>query len=187
MLAPLAGKQLLLTQSPLQQHAEAGQQPQSLHQHNGTHQQLQGMLQQQQRLQETCQQQQEQVVVVSTPAQVTLQVGCTAAAAVELLKAAGISYPSLVKPLITAPPDSGAVAVTAAAEASAIVGPASSSNSNSCTRDGHALGAVYSSEGVQQLVGGECDSALQLPVVIQQYVPHGNALYKVGVSARSRH
>lgn len=44
---------------------------------------------------------------------------------------------------------------------------------------GHTLAAVLNLEGLQQLLLGAVEE-LQLPVVLQEFVPHGPALFKVG-------
>lgn len=150
MLAPLTDKQLILT---LQQQPQQLEQPlqTQMPRHN-----------------------EHQTVSISAPTQVTFPSGCSADEALQWLATAGLTYPALVKPLITAPPDSCAAAAAATAPGLLV------SNANHSSRDGHALGALLSAEGVQQLVAGECDPTLQLPIVVQQFVPHGEALYKVG-------
>eukprot|EP00878_Enallax_costatus_P028575 GHUV01030873.1.p1 GENE.GHUV01030873.1~~GHUV01030873.1.p1 ORF type:complete len:449 (+),score=169.30 GHUV01030873.1:574-1920(+) len=151
MLAPLSGKQLLIT--PQQRPQQPAQLPQKLHRDR------------------------QQSVLISAPAQVTLPIGCSSDQALQLLTAAGITYPALVKPLITAPPDSSAADVRLSQPTATGL---ANSRANS-SRDGHALGAVFSDAGLQRLVSGACDPALQLPVVLQQFVPHGEALYKLYV------
>jgi hypothetical protein len=123
------------------------------------------------------QQQQLQSCTISVPAQVTLQPGITAQQVLAQLAAAGISLPALVKPLSSMPADSapGTAAAAVAAAGSEDVGiPASGSD----VADGHALGVVLEERGMQQLLCGAVPE-LALPVVVQQYVPHGEALYKV--------
>jgi Inositol 1,3,4-trisphosphate 5/6-kinase ATP-grasp domain/Inositol 1,3,4-trisphosphate 5/6-kinase pre-ATP-grasp domain len=47
---------------------------------------------------------------------------------------------------------------------------------------GHALGAVLSEQGLSHLLAGR-EPALAPPVLLQSFVPHGDALYKVRVLA----
>jgi hypothetical protein len=74
----------------------------------------------------------------------------------------------------------GAAAAAAAGSGSFCI-PASGSAkaaAAAAVADGHALGVVMEERGVQQLLVGAVPQ-LALPVVVQQFVPHGEALYKV--------
>eukprot|EP00775_Hariotina_reticulata_P002510 gene2510-2815_t len=92
--------------------------------------------------------------------QAALPAGCDLNQALQLLQAAGLwvaleqQRPLLAKPAFTA---TGAGA-------------------------GHTLGAVLTMEGLQQLLQGAVED-LQLPVVLQEFVPHGPALYKAYATA----
>jgi hypothetical protein len=146
--------------------------------------QPQSQLQQQQQRQQQ-QQQQLESCSISVPAQVTLLPGSTAQQALQQLAAAGIALPALVKPLSSMPSDSARVGSAAAAAVdgnSTVNNPASGAAAAAAVKaavaDGHALGVLLEEQGVQQLLDGLVPE-LALPVVVQQFVPHGEALYKV--------
>jgi hypothetical protein len=125
------------------------------------------------------QQHQLQSCTISVPAQITLLPGTSSQQALAQLAAAGIGLPALVKPLSSMPADSTPGAAAAAAGSEGVCIPASSiAAAAAAVADGHALGVVMEERGVQQLLAGAVPE-LALPVVVQQFVPHGEALYKV--------
>uniref|UniRef100_A0A383VVB8 inositol-1,3,4-trisphosphate 5/6-kinase n=1 Tax=Tetradesmus obliquus TaxID=3088 RepID=A0A383VVB8_TETOB len=167
MLAPLAGQPLLLCQSASSANACSQQQQQ----------------QQQQQQLESC--------IISVPAQVTLLPGSTARQAAAQLAAAGIGLPALLKPLSSMPSDAAAVGSAAAAAAAAAsrcsadsqvpnATAAAAAAAKAAVADGHALGVLLEGSGLQQLLDGAVPE-LAPPVVVQQFVPHGEALYKLYV------
>jgi hypothetical protein len=113
------------------------------------------------------------------PAQVTLLPGSSPQQACEQLAAAGIGLPALVKPLSSMPSDTAVVTPAAAAAAGdEMFGTTAATAAAAAARDGHALGVVLEERGVVQLLAGVVPE-LAPPVVVQQFVPHGEALYKV--------
>eukprot|EP00879_Flechtneria_rotunda_P019887 GHRR01020903.1.p1 GENE.GHRR01020903.1~~GHRR01020903.1.p1 ORF type:complete len:497 (+),score=218.65 GHRR01020903.1:511-2001(+) len=125
------------------------------------------------------------VYTISIPAQATLLAGCSVELASQLLATAGITWPALVKPLRTAPPDSAGAGVSNGSYSSTSNEASKQANSINNTSygissDAHTLGAVMSHAGLVDLVCSR-EPALQLPVILQQFVPHGQALYKLYV------
>jgi hypothetical protein len=122
-------------------------------------------------------------VAVSIPQQVLLQPGCDLDQACHMIAAAGLQYPVLVKPLVSAATDSGAGSSSAEAAAAGPVGRGAAPN------DGHTLGVIFNQEGLAALLTGQQQQqpggCVYLPAVLQQYVPH-QALYKVRSLERGR-
>lgn len=120
-------------------------------------------------------------VAVSIPQQVVLQPGCDMDQARHLMAAAGLQYPVLVKPLVSAATDSAAGSSSAEPAAA---GPA---GREAAPIDGHTLGVIFSQEDLAALLTGQQQQQpgcyVCLPAVLQQYVPH-QALYKVGPCER---
>jgi hypothetical protein len=107
-----------------------------------------------------------QVVFVAAPPQVI--VGAATAAAAEVLDAmrsAGVGFPCLVKPLDTSPAARGPAAAGRQAPAMA--------------EANHAMGLLLGQGGLAALLAGALPQ-LAPPVVLQQYVPHGVSILKVG-------
>lgn len=88
-------------------------------------------------------------ITVAAPAQVTLPAGVSVAAAIDAMEDAGLQLPVLAKPQHAGRPGS------------------------------HELALVRDLPGLQSLVFETEDSGLRLPVVLQQYIPHGGLLTKV--------
>lgn len=122
-------------------------------------------------------------VAVSIPQQVLLQPGCDLDQACQMMAAAGLQYPVLVKPLVSAATDSAAGSAPAG---KAAAGP---SGREAAPNDGHTLGVIFKQEGLAALLTGQQQQqpggCVCLPAVLQQYVPH-QALYKVGPRGRLR-
>jgi hypothetical protein len=96
------------------------------------------------------------------------------------LSAAGLQFPLLVKPLVSAATDS---ARPADAGDSSEGQPSQAAALASVANDGHTLGALFSDQGLQSLIDSQHQeqqelTPISLPAMLQQYVPH-KALYKV--------
>lgn len=84
------------------------------------------------------------------PTNIALEEGTSFAAAAAQLRAAGLRYPLLAKPVWAD------------------------------GREGsHALAVVGSEAGLRQLVEGRAGEGFGLPVLVQEYVEHGGCLFKV--------
>ncbi len=92
---------------------------------------------------------------VSVPTNTTLQEGTSLAVAQQQVAEAGLQYPMLAKPVWAD------------------------------GREGsHALAVIATEAGLQQLVEGRAGGDFGLPVLLQQYVPHGGCLFKVGCPSK---
>lgn len=87
---------------------------------------------------------------IQAPPQVEVPEGTTLQQAQQLLQAAGMHFPLLVKPLWTD------------------------------GREGsHGLAVLHDTDSLQQVLSGQVPSELQPPLVVQQFVQHGGVLFKV--------
>jgi hypothetical protein len=96
------------------------------------------------------------------------------------LATAGLQFPLLVKPLVSAATDSVRPTGEAAAAAAA-PGNSSAALPAAAAIDGHTIGVIFTNEALRTLVEQQQQPQqipIALPAVLQQYVPH-EALYKV--------
>jgi hypothetical protein len=121
----------------------------------------------------------------AAPPQVTLNASMGAQEARAAMAVAGVGYPCLVKPLSTAPAAPPAAAPTSrpiAARVPDALGKASMTAAAQPSHGGleanHVMGALFSDVGLESLLSGELP-ALAPPVVVQQFVPHGERIFKV--------
>lgn len=96
-------------------------------------------------------------VSFSAPAQIVIHEPTTCSGAAEQLHAAGLQLPLLAKSLHT----------------------------NSAADDSHCIGVLHSMEALGQVLSMPGVAGLALPLVLQQYVPHGPQLYKVRMCPQS--